>query len=76
MKALAAEMVRNFGHRLSALGITVMELTGDMQLTKAEISQTQVCNFSLLAFQQFHILCSSLLPIQLNLILSDQLSRI
>jgi activating signal cointegrator complex subunit 3 len=43
MKALAAEMVRNFGRRLSALGITVMELTGDMQLSKAEIMKTQVC---------------------------------
>jgi len=42
MKALAAEMVRNFGQRLSALGITVMELTGDMQLSKAEIMKTQM----------------------------------
>jgi len=42
MKALAAEMVRNFGQRLAPLGITVMELTGDMQLTKAEIMKTQV----------------------------------
>ena len=42
MKALAAEMVRNFGSRLGALGITVKELTGDMQLTKFEIHNTQV----------------------------------
>jgi len=42
MKALAAEMVRNFGQRLSALGITVQELTGDMQLSKSEIMKTQV----------------------------------
>jgi hypothetical protein len=42
MKALAAEMVRNFGRRLAALGISVRELTGDMQLTKAEIHKTQV----------------------------------
>lgn len=42
MKALAAEMVRNFGQRLEPLGITVMELTGDMQLTKAEIAKTQM----------------------------------
>jgi len=42
MKALAAEMVRNFGQRLSALGIIVQELTGDMQLSKSEIMKTQV----------------------------------
>lgn len=42
MKALAAEMVRNFGQRLSALAITVQELTGDMQLSKSEIMKTQV----------------------------------
>lgn len=42
MKALAAEMVRNFGSRLSPLGIVVKELTGDMQLTKTEIMKTQV----------------------------------
>ncbi|XP_031554350.1 activating signal cointegrator 1 complex subunit 3-like [Actinia tenebrosa] len=42
MKALAAEMVRNFGRRLSPLGISVRELTGDMQLTKAEIHKTQM----------------------------------
>ena len=42
MKALAAEMVRNFGKRLEPLGISVKELTGDMQLTKTEIMKTQV----------------------------------
>ncbi|ESO12122.1 hypothetical protein HELRODRAFT_62279, partial [Helobdella robusta] len=42
MKALAAEMVRNFGTRLSVLGVQVMELTGDIQLTKTEISETQM----------------------------------
>ncbi|RUS90749.1 hypothetical protein EGW08_001460, partial [Elysia chlorotica] len=42
MKALAAEMVRNFGGRLEALGITVKELTGDMSLTKQEILKTQM----------------------------------
>lgn len=42
MKALAAEMVQNFGKRLACLGITVRELTGDMQLTKSEILKTQV----------------------------------
>jgi activating signal cointegrator complex subunit 3 len=42
MKALAAEMVRNFGKRLEPLGIAVRELTGDMQLTKTEILNTQM----------------------------------
>ena len=42
MKALAAEMTANFGKRLAPLGIKVRELTGDMQLTKAEIAQTQM----------------------------------
>lgn len=42
MKALAAEMVENFGRRLRPLGIAVRELTGDMSLTKAEMQQTQM----------------------------------
>lgn len=42
MKALAAEMADNFQRRLEPLGITVKELTGDMQLTKTEITQTQI----------------------------------
>ncbi|XP_023246702.1 activating signal cointegrator 1 complex subunit 3 [Copidosoma floridanum] len=42
MKALAAEMTANFSKRLGGLGIAVRELTGDMQLTKAEILQTQM----------------------------------
>lgn len=42
MKALAAEMVENFGKRLKPLGISVRELTGDMSLTKTEMQQTQM----------------------------------
>ena len=42
MKALASEMVQNFGRRLAPLGVSVRELTGDMQLTKSEIQATQV----------------------------------
>nr|GAT54051.1 predicted protein [Mycena chlorophos] len=42
MKALASEIVRKFSKRLKWLSIEVRELTGDMQLTKAEIAQTQV----------------------------------
>ena len=42
MKALAAEMVRSFTKRLAPLGIAVAELTGDMQLTRAEIARTHM----------------------------------
>ncbi|KAJ7417966.1 hypothetical protein WISP_61759 [Willisornis vidua] len=42
MKALAAEMTNYFSKRLEPLGITVKELTGDMQLSKGEILRTQL----------------------------------
>ncbi|KAJ9662580.1 putative steryl acetyl hydrolase mug81 [Coniosporium apollinis] len=42
MKALAAEITEKLGKRLAWLGIQVRELTGDMHLTKAEITQTQI----------------------------------
>lgn len=42
MKALVAEMVGNLGNRLKAFGIQVRELTGDINMSKAEIEQTQV----------------------------------
>ena len=42
MKALAAEITEKFGKRLAWLGIEVREFTGDMHLTKAEISRTQI----------------------------------
>lgn len=42
LKALAAEIVAKFDEKLSVFGIKVRELTGDMQLTKAEIIETQV----------------------------------
>ena len=42
MKSLASEMVANFSRRLAPLGIQVKELTGDMQLTKREIAETQL----------------------------------
>ncbi|KAN0066073.1 putative steryl acetyl hydrolase mug81 [Thecaphora frezii] len=42
MKALAAEVVRKFSKRLQYLGIKVRELTGDMQLTRKEIDETQM----------------------------------
>lgn len=42
MKALASEMVDNFSKRLKELNIVVKELTGDMQLSKTEMTQTQI----------------------------------
>ena len=42
MKALVAEMVGNFSARLKHFGITVGELTGDRQMTKQQIAETQV----------------------------------
>lgn len=42
LKALAAEIVEKFSSKLSWLGLTVRELTGDMQLTKLELMSTQV----------------------------------
>ncbi|KAG7890659.1 hypothetical protein KL936_001943 [Ogataea polymorpha] len=42
LKALAAEIVEKFSKKLAWLGIQVRELTGDMQLTKAEIMMTQI----------------------------------
>jgi len=42
MKALAAEITEKLGRRLSWLGIQVREFTGDMHLTKKEITQTQI----------------------------------
>lgn len=42
MKALAAEITRKFSKRLAWLGIKVRELTGDMQLSRQEINDTQI----------------------------------
>ncbi|CAD6986436.1 unnamed protein product [Tilletia controversa] len=42
MKALVAEQAGNFRSRLEHFGITVNELTGDSQLTKEQIADTQV----------------------------------
>ncbi|AMD21955.1 HFR100Wp [Eremothecium sinecaudum] len=42
LKALAAEIVEKFSKKLAPFKIQVRELTGDMQLTKAEILETQV----------------------------------
>jgi antiviral helicase SLH1 len=42
MKALAAEITRKVGKRLAWVGIRVRELTGDMQLTRQEIAETQI----------------------------------
>ncbi|XP_048228570.1 DExH-box ATP-dependent RNA helicase DExH14 isoform X2 [Ricinus communis] len=42
MKALAAEVTSTFSHRLSPLNMVVRELTGDMQLSKNELEETQM----------------------------------
>ncbi|KAJ7741533.1 putative RNA helicase [Mycena maculata] len=42
MKALVQEMVGNFSARLKVFGITVGELTGDSQMTKQQIAETQI----------------------------------
>eukprot|EP01083_Nonionella_stella_P045188 121459_1 len=42
MKALAQEIVSKFSKRLKSLGISCRELTGDMQMTKREISETHM----------------------------------
>jgi pre-mRNA-splicing helicase BRR2 len=42
MKALVQEMVGNFSSRLQYLGIQVGELTGDRQMTKDQITMTQI----------------------------------
>lgn len=42
MKALAAEMTHNFSTKLSPLGITVRELTGDTELSRREMLQTNM----------------------------------
>ncbi|KAJ7632741.1 putative RNA helicase [Roridomyces roridus] len=42
MKALVQEMVGNFSSRLKVFGITVGELTGDSQMTKQQIAETQI----------------------------------
>lgn len=42
MKALATEVTEKFSKRLSRLGLVVKELTGDMQLSRREISDTHM----------------------------------
>lgn len=42
LKALVAEQTGNFGARLAPYGIKVAELTGDRQLTKQQIAETQI----------------------------------
>jgi len=42
MKALVSEIVGNFTKKLGRYGIQIRELTGDMQLTKQQIQETQI----------------------------------
>lgn len=46
IQALAAEVTRTFSHRLAPLNMIVKELTGDMQLSKSELEETQVTYIS------------------------------
>ncbi len=58
-----------FESRLAPLGLTVKELTGDMQLTKTEIMQTQVLVVSKVLFQKvFYVQVTSLLHSKFALI--------
>ena len=45
MKALAAEIVQKLSKRVGWMGVVVKELTGDMQLTKAEIASIDTLLF-------------------------------
>lgn len=42
MKALATEMTESFGKRLAPFGMKVRELTGDTQISKKDLAETQV----------------------------------
>ncbi|KAI3693620.1 hypothetical protein L1987_76568 [Smallanthus sonchifolius] len=42
MKALVAEVVGNLSNRLKHYGVTVMELSGDMSLTRQQVEETQI----------------------------------
>ena len=42
MKALVQEMVNDFSKRLGSFGVQVGELTGDSQMTKQQIADTQI----------------------------------
>ncbi len=42
MKALVAEMTGSFSARLQYLGLRVRELTGDMQLSRQQLEDTQI----------------------------------
>jgi replicative superfamily II helicase len=54
MKALATEMTGNFQKRLSKLGLKVRELTGDSQLSRKEINETQVIGLALDHLEKMH----------------------
>lgn len=42
MKALSAEMTANFRKRLKPLGLTVREVTGDMQVSPQELQEAHM----------------------------------
>lgn len=58
MKALAQEVVEKFSSKLKPLGLIVRELTGDMQLTRAEAQSANVIVSSLsVSFSKTSPLC-------------------
>ena len=58
MLALAAEVTATFGRRLSPLNLVVKELTGDMQLTRSEIEETQVLSLFVSLFKLVFLSCT------------------
>ncbi|BBH00112.1 U5 small nuclear ribonucleoprotein helicase [Prunus dulcis] len=68
--ALAAEVTSTFSHRLSPLNITVRELTGDMQLYKNELEETQMIvatpeKWDVITHKSSHMSLSMLLQLML-----------
>ena len=52
MKALAQEVVEKFSSKLKPLGLIVRELTGDMQLTRAEAESANVIGTFVVLWRQ------------------------
>lgn len=55
---MAAEVTATFGRRLSPLNLVVKELTGDMQLTRSEIEETQVLSLFVSLFKLVFLSCT------------------
>ena len=64
MKALAQEVVEKFSSKLKPLGLIVRELTGDMQLTRAEAESANVIGKFVVSFMPSKV-CVSLFSLSL-----------